>query len=73
MTSGRESHRITFRPGVPGPISVRSVPRHLPVRSELGLLGALTITRPGVSKPVALVRVKLGQVPIRSARVMSRS
>lgn len=58
---GADSHRITFRPGAPGPISVRSVPRHLPTRSELGLLGALTITRPGASKPVVLVRVKLGQ------------
>jgi hypothetical protein len=58
---GEDSQRITFRPGVPGPISVRSVPRHIPTRSEIGLLGALTITRPGASKPVVQVRVKLGQ------------
>jgi phospholipase C len=52
---------ISFRPGGVGPITIRSQTVHPPVlHSETGLLGKLTLRRPGNPTPVATSSAPLG-------------
>ena len=52
---------ISFRPGQPGPVGIRSSPVALTSKpqSETGLLGILELLRPGDTVPVASVKVPI--------------
>jgi hypothetical protein len=50
---GEQSHPVQFRLTGPGPITVHSVPTPHPQHSEKGVLGWLTIMRPGGGQPAA--------------------
>jgi phospholipase C len=58
--AGGDSSFVFFRPLAPGRVSVFSIPKSQPRRSETGLLAELVLRRPGLNKPLKDVKASLG-------------
>jgi phospholipase C len=58
--AGGDSRTISFRPAQPGRVSVGSVASSPPKRSDSGLLGSITLHRPGSTAPVATASAEIG-------------
>jgi hypothetical protein len=56
---GGDTQELSFRPGVPGVIGVRSVPSTTNPHSELGLLATISVRRPGNTTPLAKATYKV--------------
>jgi len=55
-----DTRTITFRPGQPGLIEIGSAPQHAPGKSDSGMLGALSLWRPGSTALVAHSQTAIG-------------